>query len=133
MFQIRILIALALLLADPASAEPPPVSVAPPPGLNEPEMRLLWDEALVFENEGRFPEAIARLESLQRSVPGSSIVHWRVARMYWRAGEGLAGDDKRGRLEAFQPRTPGLLTVHVPIWPPPRTDAGTGTDAARRP
>jgi hypothetical protein len=99
--QRTILIALALLLSDPASAEMPLVGAAPVAGLDDARMRALWDEALAFEAEGRFPEAIARMEALQRSAPDSSTVHWRIARMHWRLGEQLEREDKSGRVAAF--------------------------------
>jgi hypothetical protein len=98
---LRVQIALALLLAAPASAAPPAVSAPPPPGLDAPRLRALWREALDLEVAGRFPEAIARMEALEREVPDSPVVHWRVARLYWVAGEHLAPDDKPGRVAAF--------------------------------
>lgn len=95
------MIAVAVALAQLAHAQAPPVSAQPPADLDEPEMQSLWAEAVSLEQDRRYSEAIVRYEALQRSVPGSSIVHWRTARLHWRSADLLETHDKEGRVAAF--------------------------------
>jgi len=96
-----IAVAVAIAVSALARAEPPSVSAAPPPGLTDPAATRLWTEAVSLEAERRYPEAIARFEALRSAAPGSSMVHWRAARLYWRSADLLPAEDTEGRVTAF--------------------------------
>ncbi len=96
----------------PASDDAPPVSTRPPvdalalapdrvaflPGADDPAIRAQWLQASSLESTLRFDDAAVAYQSLVELLPGSSSPYWRVARAYWRLGDGMPTDDKSGQL-----------------------------------
>ena len=98
--------------ANSASTEPPSVSAPPPrsalalsperlralPGASDPAVLGHWRRATGFEEELRFEEAATAYRSLIPALPGSAAPHWRIARAYWRLGDGMPRDDAEAKV-----------------------------------
>ena len=67
----------------------------------DPVLRALWAEGLELERREELLESTRRYEAIAEAVPSSVFIRWRIARNYWRYGERLPMDNKRGRLESF--------------------------------
>jgi tetratricopeptide (TPR) repeat protein len=92
---------LLALLAWLALALPPLVAHASFADHDDPALRELWAEGLEFERREELAESTRRYEAIAEAVPDSAFIRWRIARNYWRQGERLPMDDKRGRLATF--------------------------------
>jgi len=80
----------------------PPCAVATSLATHEnPRIRALWTEGEALERQDEFAESSRRYERIAEALPDSATVRWRLARNYWRVGESLDTDDKRGRLHFF--------------------------------
>jgi tetratricopeptide (TPR) repeat protein len=73
------------------------------PGASEdPRLRELWVSGMRLEQS---EDLVASAQQYQRIValrPEASLTYWRIARNYWRKGESLSFDAKRGRIEYFE-------------------------------
>jgi hypothetical protein len=67
----------------------------------DPLLRALWAEGLEFERREELVESTRCYEAIAEAAPSSVFIRWRIARNYWRYGERLPLDDKRGRIETF--------------------------------
>lgn len=73
-----------------------------PGRLADPDLHDLWEQGAQAEREGRLIESAQVYELIVGHVPEESFTYWRIARNYWRAGEGLPAEDKLGRIEHFE-------------------------------
>jgi hypothetical protein len=62
------------------------------PGMGDPGVRALWNEALRLESENQLLGSARVFERISRRLPADATAYWRVARNYWRYG-----DDQRAR------------------------------------
>jgi tetratricopeptide (TPR) repeat protein len=95
---LRALILIALFAGEGAVASGP--SAWPPP--MDPVLQAAWEKGLELEKSESFAESNKQYELLARALPSSATIRWRVSRNYWRLGERLPTDDKKGRMEWFR-------------------------------
>lgn len=85
------------------SATPENFDYAGLPGrLSDPSLRDLWKQGLTFERRELLVESAEVYERIVERVPEESYTYWRVARNYWRAGEGLDLDLDMERMSYFE-------------------------------
>jgi hypothetical protein len=73
-----------------------------PGRLSSPSLRSLWREGLRLERDEYLLESAARYELIVGQVPEESFTYWRIARNYWRHGEGLPVEDGEERVRYFE-------------------------------
>jgi len=73
-----------------------------PGRLSAPSLRALWREGLRLERDEYLLESAARYELIVGQVPEEAFTYWRIARNYWRHGEGLPVEDGEERLRYFE-------------------------------
>jgi hypothetical protein len=73
-----------------------------PGRLSSDRLRPLWRDGLELERADRLVESAARYEIIVSEVPEQSYTYWRIARNYWRTGEGLPAESKDERIVYFE-------------------------------
>jgi tetratricopeptide (TPR) repeat protein len=73
-----------------------------PGRLADPSLRRLWSEGIDLEQKEKLLESAQRYELIVAAVPEESFTYWRIARNYWRYGEGLAAEAKDERVRFFE-------------------------------
>jgi tetratricopeptide (TPR) repeat protein len=68
----------------------------------DPALDALWEQGLELEKREALLESSVRYEAIAAAVPDSAFIRWRIARNYWRHGERLPVQDKKGRLRWFR-------------------------------
>lgn len=70
--------------------------------LTDEALLAIWREGIEFERRENFLGSAARYEVIASKLPDQSHTYWRIARNYWRHGEGMPRQASNARLHYFE-------------------------------